>query len=74
MIDPISPRYTALKKDSVVSLFLPGVTESSEMKLKHPKVSWWCLFNRVLFIHSISDIFHETLDQHHTGLKLVNNT
>ena len=38
VIDPIAPRYTALKKDDVVTLSLPGVTEKSEMKPKHPKV------------------------------------
>ena len=39
VIDPISPRYMAVKKEGVVPMTIPGVAEHSEMKPKHPKVS-----------------------------------
>ena len=37
VIDPITPRYTALT--NTVPLSIPGVTENSKMVPKHPKVS-----------------------------------
>ena len=38
VIDPISPRYTALLKSEVVPLHIIGAVEEGKMCPKHPKV------------------------------------
>ena len=38
MIDPVAPRFTALLKDKVVTVFVNGVTEETKDVAKHPKV------------------------------------
>lgn len=37
MIDPISPRYTALLANEAVPFLLPGATEETKLCPRHPK-------------------------------------
>lgn len=39
VIDPVVPRYTALKNGGTVPVHVKGVKEASQQMPKHPKVS-----------------------------------
>lgn len=40
VIDPVAPRFTALKKDSVVAVNIPDAKEVCAEAAKHPKVKY----------------------------------